>query len=207
MLLLLQLLGSGLLSGTYAGISAFVSSYGYVAVFVLMLLESIGVPIPSEILLPITGHLIYTGTFNPIYAFIIVLASSMLGIAIDYYVAYFLGKEVIYRHLSFFRLRRESMESFERWFKENGAFAAFIGRFIPEIRALISLPAGLAMMPQRKFFVYSFIGAAVWDAALMAFGYYALSTNNVVYEAAAIAAFAIVLYLVYRHFTKRILKK
>lgn len=197
---------SGVLSMTYSGINAFVSAYGYVAVFIMMTLESIGIPIPSEVLLPLVGHFIATGLFNPIYATVVVLTSSMLGIAIDYFVAYYLGKDVIYKHLNLLHIKKENLDAFEVWFRENGAFAVFIGRFIPEVRALISIPAGLAMMPKKQFFVYSFFGALIWDLALMTFGYYALSTSNVSLTIAAIAVFVIILYLIYRHFRKSMLK-
>lgn len=197
----------GIFSGTYAGMSAFIAAYGYAALFILMFLESIGVPIPSEIMLPVAGHLIYTGAFASVPTFAIVTVSSILGIAFDYFLAYFLGRKAIYGHLRWFRIRKESMDSFEKWFEENGTFAVFVGQFIPEVRALISLPAGVARMQKKRFFPAAIIGSAIWNASLLLFGYYALATTNLTYVAAAVTVFVIILYMIYRHFTKKILKK
>ncbi|MDE1861207.1 MAG: DedA family protein [Candidatus Micrarchaeota archaeon] len=203
----LMQLAMGALTGASSAITAFISSYGYIAVFILMFLESTGIPIPSEVLLPLTGHLVQTGVFNPVYAYAIVVLASILGIAFDYYIAYFLGKQIVYRHLNLFHIKRESLDAFDEWFSRNGPFTVFIARFIPEVRALISLPAGFAMMPQRDFFIYSIAGALIWDATLMAFGYYALGTNNVTVTFAAVAVFIIILYMIYRRFRRSLKRK
>ncbi len=184
--------------------SALVTVYGYPALFILMLLESAALPIPSEVVLPLAGLLAARGVFNVYLVFAIVLIAGVLGMAIDYYIAYFLGKDLVYKHLRRFHISKESLGSFDRWFERNGAFTVFIGRLLPEIRGLVSFPAGFAAMPKKKFFAYSIAGTAIWDVALISFGYYALNANNAYVVMVAVAVFAIVLYAIFRMATKRV---
>ncbi len=194
-----------LLTGTYSSISAFIASYGDLAIVILMTLESASLPIPSEVLLPLAGAFAAQGYLGgPYLAYAAALAGTIFGITIDYFIAYFLGKEVVYKHLSSFHIRRESIELFDAWFKRNGPFAVFVARLLPVVRGLISLPAGFAEMSLKKFYFYSILGAMIWNAALMAFGYYALSTSNAQSLLVAVATLAIVLYLVYDLFSKKI---
>lgn len=95
-------------------------------------------------------------------------------------------------------MKKEQLESFDRWFERNGPFTVFIGRLLPEIRGLVSLPAGFAMMPLGRFYLYSILGMVLWDTALLSFGYYALNAQNIYVVMVSVALFAIVLYLIYR---------
>lgn len=187
-----------ILGGTSSAIMSLLDSYGYLAIFLIMTLEYSSLPIPSEVVLPAVGVLAAKGVINIYIAYIVVFFSALVGMSIDYFIAYFLEKEVVYKHLEKFHISKESLESFDEWFKRNGSFAVFIGRLLPEVRGLISLPAGFAGMDKKKFFAYSLAGALIWNAALMAFGYYALSTNNYYITLIAIALFVIVLYVVYK---------
>ncbi len=187
-----------LLAPLIGSVAALVDKYGYVALFILMVLESASFPIPSEVVLPLAGVLAAKGLFNIYAAFAIALGAGIIGMAADYYIAYWIGKDVIYKHLRAFRIKRESLDSFDRWFERNGAFAVFIGRLLPEVRSLVSLPAGFAMMPKKKFFAYSIAGTIIWDTALMTFGYYALNAQNVYVIMVSIALFAVAMYALYK---------
>lgn len=187
-----------LLLGILQNVQSIVSAYGYLGIFILMTLESASLPIPSEVVLPVVGHLISTGTLNGYLATAVVLVASITGMAIDYTIAYYVGKRVVYKHLQSFRIKKGSLDAFDSWFNRNGRFAVFIGRMVPEVRGLVSFPAGFAQMPLKDFFLFSFLGAAIWDIALIAFGYYALSTSSLVITTTAIALFVIVLYIIYR---------
>jgi len=193
-------------AGTYSAINAFISAYAYIAIIVLMALESASIPIPSEVILPLTGHFIQTGLLNPYLALIATMVGTTIGITIDYLVAYVLGKEVIYKHLRFFHVRKETLVHFDDWFSNNGAFAVSVSRLLPLVRGLISFPAGFARMPLRKFYFYSLLGSLAWNVALIAFGYYALQIQNATILFAVIALFAIVLYIMY-HVAIRKIKK
>lgn len=190
-----------------AGISGLIAKYAYAAIVFLMTLESASLPVPSEVVLPLIGYLAFKGTLNIYLGLAAAVIGSMIGIEIDYYIAYFLGKDVVYKHLKFFHIREENLKAFDEWFAKNGAFAVFVARLLPVVRGLISLPAGFAQMPQRKFLAWSFLGTMVWDVALVMFGYYALSTKNVYMLFGAVAVFAIVLYVLYLFFARRIRKR
>ncbi len=196
----------GILTGAGTVLTSLLNSYGYLAVFVLMTLESASAPIPSEIVLPLAGLLAAQGAFNIYLVFVIVLVAGIIGITIDYYIAYYLEKDVVYRHLKDFHIKQEHLDAFDRWFERNGAFTVFIGRLLPEIRGLVSLPAGFAKMPLRKFYGYSIAGMAVWDIALLVFGYYALNAHNAYIVMIAVAIFAVALYALYRLAARRMAK-
>lgn len=193
-------------SSVAEGFGDIIQSYGYAAVFALMLLEGIGFPVPSEVVLPLAGYYAAQGAMSPILAFIAVFAGTTGGLVIDYYIGYYLGKDVIYRHMALFRVDRVKLEAFDRWFVRNGTFAVFIVRFIPEIRALISVPAGFARMSFRRFMAASLAGTFIWDVVLMWFGYRLQSTNSIYTDMVAVSVFIAVLYMLYRYGTGRMLK-
>ncbi len=182
--------------------SDLIQSYSYAAVFVLMLLEGIGFPIPSEVVIPLAGYYAATGALNPALSFLAVFAGSTGGLLIDYFIGYYVEKDVVYKHLHFFRINKHSLAHFDSWFNSNGTFAVFIARLIPEVRALISLPAGFAKMPLGRFMLASVTGTLVWDAVLMWFGYTLQSVNSVYLLLTAIGVFGMVLYVLYRYGTK-----
>lgn len=185
-------------SSLYASISALIAAHGYISVIILMAAESASLPIPSEVILPVTGFFVHNGTLNLYLAIIASLVGTFIGITIDYYIAYFLEKDVVYKHLKTFHISKERMDNFQKWFDRNGSFAVFIIRMLPIARGLISFPAGFARMDLKKFYLYSLLGSLIWNVALIGFGYYALSTTNADITFAAIAVFAILLYVIYR---------
>ncbi len=193
-----------ILSGTYSTISAFMSLYDYLAIIVLMVLESASLPLPSEVILPLAGHFVRTGNLNMIIAIVASMVGTAIGISVDYWIAYFIEKDVVYRHLHTFRINRSSLEAFSGWFAKNGAFTVFVSRMLPVVRGLISFPAGFAKMNLKDFYLYSLIGALIWNTALIVFGYYALSITNIQVMFAVLALFAVVLYFVYKAGMKRI---
>ena len=196
----------GLLGLLFGSASAIISQYGYLAVFALMVLEAASLPIPSEAVLPLVGYLGATGSMNVAYGFIAAIAGGIVGMTIDYYIAYFLGKDVVYKHLHLFRIKRESIEAFDSWFEKNGKFTVFVSRLIPLVRGLVNFPAGFAEMDLGHFYIYSLIGMLIWGAVLIAFGYYALSTSSFTMLITALALFMIVLYVIYRVFAGRIIR-
>ncbi|MDE1824781.1 MAG: DedA family protein [Candidatus Micrarchaeota archaeon] len=186
------------LTGTYASINTFVGAYGYLAIFILMALEYASLPIPSEIVLPLIGLFAARGTLGFLPALLVVALAGLVGMGIDYFIAYYLGKDVVYKHASMFHIKKQQLDDFDAWFSRNGSFAVFIARLIPVARGLVSFPAGFAMMNKRAFFLYSFAGALIWDVALMLFGYYGLSSSSVSVTISAIAIFAVAIYIIYR---------
>ncbi|MGC8676321.1 MAG: DedA family protein [Candidatus Micrarchaeia archaeon] len=203
---------SGLFSLTYSAIASLVAKYGYYALFGLLVLEAASLPVPSEIVLPVTGYFVFENVLNPFVALAVILLGGFVGMAINYYIAYFIGKDIVYRHLSLFHIKKESLDAFDAWFSRNGAFAVFIARLMPWVRGLINFPAGFALMPQKKFYAYSMLGTALWDVVLIAFGYYlskyALSMQSAygvaIVAGIGISLLAIILALVYRYAIKKV---
>jgi len=180
-----------------SGIHTFIMHYGYAAVFVLMGLEAASLPIPSEVVLPAIGYLAAQGLLNVFLAFAVSLAAGILGMSVDYFVAYYVSKDVVYRHLRFFRIKKETLDAFDRWFNKNGAFAVFSFRLIPILRGLISLPAGFARMPLRQFYFYSILGTVIWDVLLISFGYYALGSSSISTIVILLSVLGVVMYVIY----------
>jgi membrane protein DedA with SNARE-associated domain len=186
--------------------SGIVGKYGYLAIFILMILESATLPVPSEVVLPLAGLLAQRGLLSLPLGLLVAVVGSTIGMAIDYYIGYFIGKDVVYKHLRFFHISKASLDSFDRWFERNGDAGVFISRLFPVIRTVISFPAGFAKMEQKKFFLYSVVGTVIWDLVLMLFGFYLLSANRAVEVMAAVAVFGIVLYVLYRIANQRVRK-
>jgi membrane protein DedA with SNARE-associated domain len=196
-------IASALLGGSYAAINSFVQAYGALALFILMLLEGSSFPVPSEIVVPLAGYIVAKGML-PIYTvFPAVLLGSIGGLAIDYYIGYFLGKEVVYRHLSIFHISKEKLDRFDSWFARNGTFAVFASRLIPVVRTIMSFPAGFARMPAKRFFTYSIAGTLIWDAVLFAFGLLLISSTSAMVVEASMGAFGIALLMIYYAFMRK----
>jgi membrane protein DedA with SNARE-associated domain len=187
-----------LFNATYATLTYIIIHFGIAAVFGLMLLESASLPIPSEVVLPLVGLFAFKGDINVYLALLAAFLGSFIGMAIDYYIAYFLGKDFIYKKLQFFHIKKKTLEEFDEWFAINGSFTVFVSRLLPIVRTFINFPAGFAMMDKKKFFVYSMTGSIIWDTLLIAFGYYALSINNIVTVMSLTGVFAIILYIIYK---------
>lgn len=203
MYFLLALSASGISSLITTTATAWVHAYGYAAVFILMLLEAASFPVPSEVVLPLAGHLLH----NLYLVIAVATLGSMIGSVIDYAIGYYLGKEVVYKHLRFFHIKRQTLDNFDTWFEKNGLAAVFFTRFIPILRTIINFPAGFAKMNLKKFLAYTFVGALIWNIVLVIFGFYVLSAKRASVVLAAVGAFAIILYVIYRFASKRMRKK
>lgn len=158
-------------------ISSLLSNLNYGTILLLMLLESTVIPVPSELVVAPAAYHAAGGHLN---AFLVVLFATIgadLGASINYFVALYVGRPVIYRFANskwgkMCLLNQEKVEKSERYFDDHGIVATLTGRLIPGIRHLISLPAGLARMNYWKFLLYTTIGAGCWHAILAAMGWY-----------------------------------
>jgi membrane protein DedA with SNARE-associated domain len=146
-------------------------SAGYGGIFALMVLESATLPVPSEIVLPFAGYLVYQGTFNFWIVLIVASIGSLVGTMIDYAIGFYLGRAAILRYGKYVHLSEKSLISSEKWFKKYGSITVLLARFVPLIRTVVAFPAGIAEMRILKFIGYSIIGIILWDAALIYIGY------------------------------------
>lgn len=150
----------------------------YFTITLLMALESSFIPFPSEIVIPPAAYMAAsTGEMSVVGIFFFSTLGALIGSTINYYLALWLGRPLLYAFAeskvgAFFLLSREGIEKAERYFVDHGRVATFTGRLIPGIRQLISLPAGLARMPLIPFYLFTMLGAGIWNIVLMAIGWY-----------------------------------
>ncbi|MDP7975308.1 MAG: DedA family protein [Thermoprotei archaeon] len=144
-----------------------VVSGGPWVVFILMTLESASLPIPSEVLLPLTGYMISQGRMELVPALTAAIAGSMLGSYVDYAIGKVVGLELLGRTRW---VSRSALESATRWFDRYGAYAVFLTRFLAGFRTLISFPAGAFGMRLTAFSLCTLAGSAIWDASLIYLG-------------------------------------
>lgn len=151
-----------------------ISAFGYGGILFLMALESACMPVPSEIVMPFAGYLVYRGDTN--MTFWGVVFSGSLGCTVGsiaaYAVGYYAGRPLILRYGKYFLIREKHLVTAEKWFERYGDKATFIARLLPVIRTVISLPAGIAKMDFKKFVFYSFIGSVPWTLMLAYVGYW-----------------------------------
>lgn len=151
----------------------FLASTSYAGVFALMVLESATLPVPSEIVLPLAGYLVYQGSMNFWLAVIVASIGSLVGTMIDFAIGYYLGRTVVLRYGRSIKLSEKHLLTSERWFARHGNIVVLLARFVPLIRTLVAFPAGIAKMSVPKFLAYSAIGIVAWDAILIYLGYWA----------------------------------
>jgi membrane protein DedA with SNARE-associated domain len=147
----------------------FINQCSYIGVFVLMTLESMIAPIPSELVMPFAGFLIFSGHFDP---WAVMLASSLGSVAgsLLSYGMGMLGEPVVLRYGRYLFLNVHHLEWTKKFFERHGGKTIFISRFIPVVRHLISIPAGLARMPLAPFVLYTLVGATLWNGFLTYLG-------------------------------------
>ncbi len=149
----------------------------YFWVTILMAIESSFIPFPSEVVVPPAAYRAANGDLNVYLVVFFATLGSDIGALANYFLARYLGRPIIYRFAEskFGRmclLSQEKVEKSENYFQKNGAISTLIGRLIPGIRQLISIPAGLSRMSLSKFMFYTTIGAGAWNCILAALGYY-----------------------------------
>jgi len=155
----------------------YMANLNYFTVALLMLIESTFLPLPSEVVMPFAAYKAAQGDLN---AFVVIIAGTigaLCGSLINYTLAYYLGRPLVYKFAEsgpgrLFLLSKEKVVKAEEYFIRNGKTSTFIGRLVPGIRHLISIPAGLAKMNLRDFMVYTFIGAGIWNIILVIIGYF-----------------------------------
>jgi membrane protein DedA with SNARE-associated domain len=148
-----------------------IDAIGYVGVFLLMTAESMVLPVPSEAVMPFAGFTIAEGTLS--WAGVIVTATlgSIVGSLIGYAIGRFGGKPFVTRFGRYLLLDARDLESTDRFFQRRGNVTILVSRFIPIIRHLISIPAGMGSMPLLPFCVFTIIGAGLWNSFLAGCGF------------------------------------
>jgi membrane protein DedA with SNARE-associated domain len=148
-----------------------ISLFGYFGVFFLMVLESMIFPIPSELVLPFAGFLIARGEMGFLLAILFATLGSLVGSLLSYYIGKYGGNKFVFKYGKYFLLSEKHLINVEKWFSKKGELTIFIGRFIPIVRHIISIPAGIGKMNIKKFSLYTIIGAGMWNSFLIYVGF------------------------------------
>ncbi|HYP42052.1 MAG TPA: DedA family protein [Chloroflexia bacterium] len=152
-----------------------IHTLGYAGIAFLIALETLVPPIPSEVVLPLAGSLSAQGRFNVALAIVAATIGSLIGSCILYSLSRWAGQERmekwVDRYGKWIMLSRADLNKSLGWFERYGSWAVFICRLIPGIRSLVSIPAGLALMPFGRFLVLTLAGSAIWNSALIGAGF------------------------------------
>ena len=149
----------------------FVGSSGYIGIFLMTLIESTFIPIPSEITLVPAGYLLSQGQMHILPLFISSILGTVLGAVFNYALAYVYGRKIILNYGKYFFLTKKDFSILERFFLKYGNISTFFGRMLPGVKHFISFPAGLAGMNIKLFCLYTLAGSSVWIIILLYFGY------------------------------------
>lgn len=147
---------------------------GYPGILFLMALESACMPVPSEIVMPFAGYLVWQGNTSMSFWGIVVVGSigCTVGSIVAYAAGYYAGRPLILRYGRFFLIREKHLNQAEEWFEKYGDKATFLARLMPVVRTVISLPAGISKMNFKKFVFYSFVGSVPWNLMLAYVGFW-----------------------------------
>ena len=148
-----------------------ISSYGYIGMFIGMVLEAVIIAIPSEFILATGGILASKGIFTFTGAFITGLLGSVFCAIVIYLMGYFGGKPFVKKYGKYFFMKEEDLEKSDSWFNKYGMISALIGRNFPIVRTLISLPIGIMRLSFIKFIIYTTIGSIPWTLLFVYVGY------------------------------------
>jgi len=155
----------------------YMANLNYFTIALLMAIESTFLPLPSEVVVPFAAYKAAQGDLNVFLVVLFGTLGALFGSLINYTLAYYLGRPLVYRFAEsgvgrMFLLSKEKVEHAENYFIRNGKTSTFIGRLVPGVRHLISIPAGLAKMNLRDFMLFTFVGAGIWNIILAVIGYY-----------------------------------
>lgn len=156
-------------------IISFMNQFGYLGILCLIAVENIFPPIPSEVILTFGGFMTTYSNMNVILVILFATIGSVLGAIVLYYIGKVLNKERLERIIAgkmgkVLRLKKQDIEKADHWFGTKGAKTVFFCRFIPIVRSLISIPAGMSEMPFSKFLVYTATGTTIWNTVLVMLG-------------------------------------
>ncbi len=156
----------------------YMANLNYWTIYLLMTIESSFIPFPSEVVVPFAAWKAGEGSLSMWGVLLSSTAGAMTGAIINYYLAIWIGRPLLYRLAGTkwahaLLITRESVEKSEKYFIKHGKASTFIGRLVPAVRQLISIPAGLARMHLGTFLLYTFLGATIWNIILAVIGFYA----------------------------------
>lgn len=195
-------------------ITILIEKTGYLTVFLGMIMESMVFPVPSEAIMPFAGFLVAEGKFTFFGVVTLSTFASLIGSLASYYIGYYGGQPFINKFGKYFLINQEELEFTKKFFQKRGPLTIFICRFIPVVRHLISLPAGIARMNIWKFSLLTLIGAGLWNSFLTILGYRlrqnwqkVIEYGETVDHVMVILILLFIAFYIYRYFKKRKISK
>jgi len=173
-----------------------IGAMGYPGIFLLMAMESSVIPIPSELVMPPAGYLAQQGEMSMAVAILCGTMGSLVGAYANYFAAHYLGRPLILKYGKYVWITEEKFAKVETFFQRHGEISTFIGRLLPVIRHLISLPAGLAGMHHWKFSLYTVLGAGIWCTVLAWIGYFIGENRELILKYSHQAVIGVVIFSV-----------
>jgi membrane protein DedA with SNARE-associated domain len=186
-----------------------IGALGYPGIFILMAMESSVIPIPSELVMPPAGYLAQQGQMHMAVAILCGTAGSLVGAYANYFAAHYLGRPLVIKYGKYVWITEEKFAKVETFFREHGEVSTFIGRLLPVVRHLISLPAGLAGMNHVKFSLYTLLGAGLWVTILTYIGYFIGENQELIMKYShqalfgALALSAVIIFFYIRNHRKK----
>ncbi|HVO97523.1 MAG TPA: DedA family protein [Bryobacteraceae bacterium] len=149
-----------------------ISQYGYGAIFLLLMLGVVGLPIPDETLLVYCGYLISKGVMHPVAAFLTAVAGSWCGISLSYAIGRTAGLGVVHKYGKYIHLTQERLDKVHEWFDRIGHWALFVGYYIAGVRHITAIIAGTSRLKYTHFIAYAWAGGALWVGTFLTLGYF-----------------------------------
>jgi membrane protein DedA with SNARE-associated domain len=149
-----------------------ISGLGYLGLAFGLVIDSFGIPVPSEILVPLATILAFQGRFELWAVFVVATVAQVVGSSIAYAIGRYGGEPLLERYGKYVLISQHDLQRVHRVFEKYGIWVTLVGRCVPGIRGLVAYPAGVAEMPWRTFLLFTVVGSAVWTAFLMVLGYW-----------------------------------
>ena len=162
---------SGIVNFLISGVIGIIEETSYLGIFILMVLESALIPIPSEIIMPFSGFLCYLGSLSLFWVVMAGTLGNLVGSLIAYWIGLKFGRAFIIKYGKYLLLHESHLDFAEKLFNRYGEIIVFISRLLPAVRTVISLPAGIGKMNLKRFVMYTFLGSIPWNFALAYLGY------------------------------------
>jgi membrane protein DedA with SNARE-associated domain len=151
-------------------IKSLIAATGYGGIVILMAIESACIPLPSELIMPFAGYLVFTGSMKLLWVATAGAIGCNLGSLVAYEIGYYGGRPLVERYGRWVLMGRRELDWADRFFTHWGYLAVFVARMLPVVRTFIALPAGIARMPRLRFHIYTFLGSWPWCFLLAWFG-------------------------------------
>ncbi len=147
-----------------------ISTLGYAGVFLLMAIQTVAIPVPSEVILPFAGFLVASGRFNLILIALVGAVGSCVGSAVAYWIGYKGGRPLVEKYGQVILVSQHDLVLTEKFFGKFGTWAGFLGMLLPVVRSFVSFPAGVAKVPLKKYLAFVFAGSFIWSLILAYLG-------------------------------------